>query len=100
MHPSENKLGEIGTSLYCFVTGFLIVSAFLHAIALRKFKKSLSEDKKIFLNQKTMTLHVIVLFFYAVAIALLQGVTMWNYLKATNTNQNFLAVAMMIVVTV
>jgi hypothetical protein len=47
-----------------------------------------------------MTLHVIVLFCYAVAIALLQGVTMWNYLKATNTNQNLLAVAMMIVVTV
>ena len=69
LDDNRKQLGYTVIALYCVVTGLLIASAIFLADALRRLKQSFSQDNRLVVNYKTMSMHVIALFFYTFASA-------------------------------
>jgi hypothetical protein len=63
------ELGNIVMILYVTITVLLIISAVFLADALRRLKKSFSQDNRLVVNQKTMCLHITALFIHTFFIA-------------------------------
>ena len=82
-------------TIYATVTFLLMISAFFLADALRRFKKSFNKDNSIVVNQKTMCLHITVLFVHTFFIAVNQFFTIYTFLKPAPANYNIMVVARM-----
>ena len=77
----SHKLGVTVMSLYATITFLLLISAFFLADALRRFKKSFNQDNRLAVNQKTMCLHITVLFVHTLFIVMLQFFTFYTFMN-------------------
>ena len=93
-HPHE--LGVTVMILYAILTILLIVSALFLADALRRFKKSFGQDKRLVVNQKTMCLHIIALFIHTFFISVTQAMTIYTFMEPAPFNYSMMVVARMV----
>ncbi len=89
----SHKLGVTVMSLYATITFLLLISAFFLADALRRFKKSFNQDNRLAVNQKTMCLHITVLFVHTLFIVMLQFFTFYTFMNPAPQNYNIMVVA-------
>ena len=93
------KLGNTSMILYVTITVLLIISAFFLADALRRLKKSFSQDNRLVVNHKTMCLHITALFIHTFFIAVVQFITVYTFMNPAPVNYKILLVARMVLYT-
>ena len=77
--PAPGPIGKRLMQLFTLVTGLLLISAIFLADALRRLKKSFSQNNKLVVNQKTMCLHVTTLTVHSVVLVVVQYITVYTF---------------------
>lgn len=82
--PAPGPISKRLMQLFVLVTFLLCISAVFLADALRRLKRSLSQDNKLVVNQKTMCLHVTTLTIHTVILVVVQYITVYTFVHPSN----------------
>lgn len=91
--PAPGPIGKRLMQLFTLVTGLLLVSAIFLADALRRLKKSFSQNNKLVVNQKTMCLHVTTLTMHSVVLVVVQYITVFTFVHPSSKDDFILNMA-------